>query len=412
MNILHVNSTDLVGGRFTGYYMQQALKKNHTVEMAVWNRTKDNLNVYSMKPGNWFRFPYIIIRKFEDKLGLEGLTGLAGWTLSNKDYFKRADIVHLHLIHDGPYFSPLSLPTLSRKKTLVWTIHDTWSFTGGCVYPFDCDRWLTGCAPRCPYPRRKSLFQHYMPALHWQLKKRVYQRSDITLVVASKWMHDRVKKSPLMQHLSCRLIPFGIDIETFRPYPKAEARKKLGIWPDQKVIVFRDVGIHGDRFKGMRYILDALMLYEPQEPTCLIILDNGRTFHSLWPKYNVNTLGWIDGEELAIALSAGDIFLMPSVQEAFGLMAVESMACGTPVVVFEGTALPDVIKSPQGGLTVPARDSVELAGAIMKLLTDDDLRERLGKQARQIVEKEYALSLYVQRHISLYEELIENKRHS
>jgi len=410
MNILHISSTDLMGGRFTGYYMQQALEQTHTVEMAVWNRTTDNPGVHSMRPGRFFRLPTVVVRRCDDKLGLEGLTGLAGWALPIRDYFKRADIVHLHLIHNGPYFSILSLPTLSRLKPLVWTIHDPWAMTGGCLYSFDCDRWLTGCAPRCPYPRRNSLLQHRVPALHWRIKKRVYQRSDLSLVVASKWMQDRVQRSPLLRHFPCHLIPFGIDLETFRPRSKAESRKKLGIWSDQKVIAFRDVGLNSDRFKGLRWLMEALQMYQPQEPTCLLILQDGRAFHSLWPKYSVITPGWIDGEELAVALSAADIFLMPSIQEAFGLMALEAMACGIPVVVFEGTALPDIIKAPHGGLAVPIRDSVALAGAIKQLLEDDDLRDKLGKQARQIAEREYSLPSYVQRHLSLYEEVIEQHR--
>jgi len=408
MNILHVSSTDLMGGRFTGYYMHQALEEIHAVEMAVWNKTTDNPSVHSMRDSRFFLcFPSTFVRRFDNKLGLEGLTGLAGWILPFQEYFKRADIVHLHLIHNGPYSSILSLPMLSRLKPLVWSIHDPWAMTGGCLYSFDCDRWLTGCNSPCPYPRRKSLLQDHTPALHWQIKKWVYQKSDLSLVVASRWMQDRVQRSPLLRHIPCHVIPYGIDLETFRPRPKAESRKKLGIWPDQKVLVFRDVGLESDRFKGMRWLMEALQMYEPQEPTCLLILQDGRAFRSLWPKYSVITPGWIDGEELAVILSAGDVFLMPSIQEAFGLMAVESMACGTPVVVCEGTSLPDVIKAPQSGLVVPPRDSVALAGAIKQLLEDDSLRDRLGRQARQIAEREYALPLYLQRHLNLYEEVIE-----
>jgi glycosyltransferase involved in cell wall biosynthesis len=406
MNILHISSTDLMGGRFTGYYMQQALKKTHRVEMAVWNQTIDNPGVHSLRPGKWFRLPNAFVRRCDDTLGLEGLTGMGGWALPIRDYFKRADVVHLHLIHNDAYFSILSLSRLSRLKPLVWTIHDLWAMTGGCLFSFDCDCWLTGCASRCPYPRRKSLLQHHIPALHWQIKKQVYRRLNLDLVVASKWMLDRIKSSPLLKHLPCQLIPFGIDLEMFRPRAKAEARKKLGIWPNQKVIAFRDVGL-GDRFKGVRWITEALQLYEPQGPTCLLILQDGHAFRSLWPKYSVITPGWIDGEELAVALSAADVFLMPSIQEAFGLMAIESMACGTPVITFDGTSLPEVIKTPHGGLAVPAKDSVALAGAIQKLLEDDNLRDKLGKQARQIAEQEYTLPVYVQRHLSLYEDAIE-----
>jgi glycosyltransferase involved in cell wall biosynthesis len=97
---------------------------------------------------------------------------------------------------------------------------------------------------------------------------------------------------------------------------------------------------------------------------------------------------------------------MPSTQEAFGLMAVESMACGTPVIVFEGTSLPDVIKAPHGGLAVSAKNSEALAAATRQVLEDETLRSKLGHQARQIAEQDYSFALYCQRHIKLYEEVI------
>lgn len=413
MNILHISNTDLVGGRFTGYYMQQSLDKSHSVEMAVWNRRTQSSHVHRMPPDNSvLRFLATTTMAFGHRVGLDELTGSSGWLLPSRDYFRRADVVHLHLIHNSANFSILSLPMLSRHKPVVWTIHDPWAMTGGCEHSFECDRWLTGCAPRCPHPRRRSLFQHYVPYLHWKIKKWVYQRADMTLIVASQWMQERIERSPLLRHLPCHRIPFGVDLEVFKPRSKMECRRRLGIAPGHKVIAFRDVGLQSDRFKGMRWLMAALMIYEPQEPTSLLIFEDGKGFKVLAPKYTVTTPGWVDGEDLAVAMSAADVFLMPSIQEAFGLMAVEAMACGTPVIVFEGTSLPDVIKSPRGGLAVPAMDSVALAGAIKRLLDDDDLRSELGGQARQIAEREYAFPLYVQRHIRLYEEVIERHRRS
>ena len=410
MNILHISNNDLIGGRFNGYYMQQELDKSYNVEMAVWKRTSQSPHVHRMPPSNSvLRFFALNIMRIGNMLGLDGLTGSGGWVLPTRDYFKQADVVHLHLIHNNANLSILSLPMLSRLKPIVWTIHDPWATTGGCEHSFECDRWLTGCAPRCPNPRRRSLFQHYVPYLHWRIKKWVYQRTDMTLIVASKWMQDRIDKSPLMRHLPCHCIPFGIDIKLFKPRSKVECRKKLGISASHKVIAFRDVGLESkwSRFKGMHYLMSALKIYEPQDPTCLLIFEDGKGFKILSPKYTVATPGWVDGEALAVALSAADVFLMPSIQESFGLMAVEAMACGTPVIVFEGTSLPDVIKAPSGGLAVPAKDSVALAEAIKRLLDDDELRIKLGGQARQIAEREYAFPLYVQRHIKLYEEVIE-----
>jgi glycosyltransferase involved in cell wall biosynthesis len=402
-----------MGGRFNGYAMQQSLEKSHNVEMAVWNKESQNSHVHLMPPANrLLRFFVLNIIRLSSRLGLDGLTESGGWALPTIDYFKRADVVHLHMIHNHPNLSLLTLPMLSRKKPIVWTIHDPWAMTGGCVHSFECDRWLTGCVPRCPHPRYRSLFQHYMPYLHWRIKKLVYQRADMTLIVASQWMHDRIKRSPLLRHIPCRCIPFGIDLEVFKPRSKIECRKKLGVMEDHKVIAFRDVGLESDQFKGMRYLMDALKNYAPQVPTTLLIFEDGKGFKVLSPKYSVITPGWIDGKDVAVALSAADVFVMPSIQEAFGMMAVESMACGTPVITFDGTSLPEVIKAPLGGLVVPTKDSAALAGAIHKLLKDDELRDRLGKQARQIAEQEYSFTFYIEQHVNLYEAVIERHKRS
>jgi len=76
---------------------------------------------------------------------------------------------------------------------------------------------------------------------------------------------------------------------------------------------------------------------------------------------------------------------------AFGMMAVESMACGTPVIVFDGTALPDVIHAPEGGISVPARDSKALADAITGLLKDEQRYAQLVENGLRIVREEYSL---------------------
>jgi glycosyltransferase involved in cell wall biosynthesis len=97
---------------------------------------------------------------------------------------------------------------------------------------------------------------------------------------------------------------------------------------------------------------------------------------------------------------------MPSTAEAFGMMAVESMACGTPVIVFDGTALPDVIHAPEGGISVPARDSKALADAITGLLKDEQRYAQLVENGLRIVREEYSLEKYIQRHIELYKSIL------
>lgn len=295
-----------------------------------------------------------------------------------------------------------ALPKLSRLKPIVWTIHDAWPTTGVCVHSFECERWLTNCQGICPHPWGRSPLRHYTPALHWRFKQTVYQQIDVTLVAASQWTLDRVRRSPLLRHFPCQLIPFGVNLKKFAPQPRVECRQRLGIPLDHHVLAFRGNGIGNDLYKGMRSLQQALTLYQPSRPTCLLIFDDGQDFESFAGKYKVIDLGWVNEDMLVDALCASDVFLMPSLQESFGLMAVEAMACGIPVITFDGTAIPSVIKAPQAGLAIPSGDSVLLAAAVERLLGDSDLREAMGREGRLIAEREYSSQLYIQRHLDLY----------
>jgi len=405
-----------MGGRFTGYYMNRALVHDDHAEMAVWNKSSDLPYIHRLRPSKpsplWLWTT--IAKRIDTRLGLEGLTGLGGSILSYQSYFRDSDVIHLQLIQNDAFFSLLSLPRLARLKPVVWTIHDNWPLSGMCIYSFECEKWLTGCTGHCPYPRGRSFFRHRIPSLHWRVKKGVYNRADLTLVVASKWTHERVKRSPLLSHFPCQVIPFGIDLQAFTPRSKQESRQRLGLAPKQKIIAFRGIKSGSDQYlyKGMHWLKEALALIEPHEPIRLLIFQDGSEFSCLEPKFKVHNLGWLDGEQLVDALCAADLFVMPSIQESFGLMAVEAMACGTPVIVCEGTALPEVIKAPRGGLAVPAKNSEALATAISRLLGDENMRIKMGQQGRRISEEEYSFPLYVERHVQMYKDVTElHKKH-
>jgi len=407
MKILHINYTDLVGGRFNGYLMSKNHKYLFDSQMAVWVKKSNDDFVYQIPPKNkliwnlWNRF-LILTSRF----GLDRLIGFGGWILAKQTYFKNTDIIHLHLIHNFSNFSILTLPFISKLKPVVWTLHDPWALTGGCEHSFDCNKWQNGCSIPCPHPRAKSLFQSYTPYFHWKIKKYIYSKSNVTLVVASEWMKKKVELSPLLKQFDCNIIPFGLSLKQFKPLDKFDSKTKFGIPRNHKVIAFRDSGLKKDKFKGLRWLKEALELYEVNEPTTLLIFEKGDDFKFLENKFNVICLGWIDGDELVTALSAADIFIMPSIQESFGLMAVESMACGTPVMVFEGTALPSIVKHGIGGIVIPLKDSKALAESIFNILDDNDLRLRMSAQARKIVEENYNEENYIESHHELYKKVI------
>lgn len=111
-------------------------------------------------------------------------------------------------------------------------------------------------------------------------------------------------------------------------------------------------------------------------------------------------------------MNAADVFLMPSLEETFGMMAIEALACGTPTVVFEGTSLPEVVDAPRCGISVPRENVEALAAAITAVMGNAGLRQSLIANGLDLVAREYTQSQYVSRHILLYRQLLEKSASS
>ncbi len=409
MNVLYVTSYDRDGQQFNGYLLHKALKaRGHVSHMAVMDRFFDEPDVHALG-GPKLRRINLQLTEIEQSLSLYAVLPILSTALYRQPYYKTADIVHLELIHARQFFSLLNLPVMSRQHPLVWTMHDPWLLSGHCVHPLTCERWLTGCG-HCPDLGVNFLVQSDTTAFTWKLKKAVMHYSSVSLIVASEWMLDRVKRSPILSHLPCHVIPFGVDTAVFSPGDKEQCRSSLGIPEDAFVIAFRSVPFSRN-FKGTEYVEKALLSLNSRKPVYLLTFEGVGGLDSLRGKFPFVELDWVtDRSQLVRALSAADVFLMPSIAETFGMMAVESMACGTPVVTFEGTSLKGVIHAPSGGIAVPYRDHEALAGAVEKLIEDRSLLKTLSDNALRIVREEYTLDLYIKRHLDLYQSMLNGRR--
>lgn len=401
---LQVTLRDLVGQRFNGMQLHRSLLEcGHDSRMLVVHRQSDDPRVHAHGPaGPWLERGLYAAERIT---GLQGLLSPFALGMPLRRCFRAADVVHWHLVY--PHYVSLPLmPFLSRRRPTVWTLHDPWALTGHCVHPLECERWRTGCG-HCPDLGRNFTVWSDTTAMVWRAKQRVYRRSALTLVVASRWMKERVEASPLTSPLPCRVIPFGLDLATWRPGDRRACRERLGIPPEAKVIAFRmAAGAKHRLAKGVPWLLEALHRLEPGVATHLLAFHDRGQLEPLTGRYRIHELGWIEDEpRLAEALAAADVFVMPSLAESFGLMALESMACGTPVIASAGTATAELVRPPRAGLCVPPRDAVALAQALTELLADDARRAAMGAAGRAIVEAEYSVATYLDRHAGLYEEL-------
>jgi len=409
MNIVHVNNIDVPGNRFNGHDLQIDLnRRGHQAHQIVMHKYgKDPNTVPIIQPSLYVTQEKLMA--FESNLSMHGLIYPWGRRIMEMPEFQQADVVHYHLIHNY-LISLFDFEDMVRAKPSVWTLHDPWAVTGHCVHPKTCDRWKTGCHS-CPSLDAVFPIKYDKAYQMWNIKKEIYSKLDLDLIVSSKFMMDYVANSPLTRHFErVHLIPFGIDLENFGVKSTSEARKEFGIADDQTVIAFRATP---SEFKGLPYIIEALEKLKPSKKITILTVGLTGYLEKFKSKFSVVDIGWVtEDEKMAAFYAACDIFLMPSAAESFGLMAVEAMASGKPVVVFDETALPDVTFAPDCGYVVRQGDADGLYAAIKRLLTNPEERERRGRLGKELALKHYGYETYFNKLMLVYEEAISRRKQS
>lgn len=406
MKNLQISDNDIIGRRFNGhdlhFYLQNRGIESHQI---VWNKQSQDPTSYQLaKNFNNRQTFHQIINHLNDTLAVQGRYYPFSHQMMYEKEFLQADIIHYHLIHNN-FFDISDLPILSKLKPTVWTLHDPWALTGHCIHPMECDRWKTGCGD-CPQLTVPKSLNYDTTALNWELKKQYYAQSKIDLIVSSQWMYKRVKQSPLLKDKPLHVIPFGLDLEVFRPIDTHLAKEKLGIDTSHIVLCFR---ASESEFKGLDIILECLEKMNTNRMITLLTIDHSqRLTKRFGHRFNIVELKWVSDDEVLVnAYNAADIFLMPSSAESFGMMAMEAMACGKPAIVMSGTALEEVVLPDQGGgVVVQQGDVPAFISQVEKLIGDDDERHRMGFRARELAEKHYSAERYVSDVIEVYKTVL------
>jgi glycosyltransferase involved in cell wall biosynthesis len=401
MKVLQVNSSDLIGSRFNGFDVRHLLAaegiQSHHL---VWKKQSDSesSSLFFDIPGS--RRATRVLGRAEQTFSFHSRLQLQSLTLPLHRAFSDADVVHYHIIHDG-YFGLDALPWLSRLKPSIWSWHDPWPMTGHCVYPLGCERWKIGCGA-CPRLDLTFAMRRDRTAQDFQWKLRLFNKSDIDIVVASDHMRQMAQSSPIGRTKRLHIIPFGIDLQKFHPGDGLTAKSRLGVLPNRVVIGVRS--FPENPFKGFEFFLEALRrLGKTSAPLTIITTHSKGELNEFIGTHQIIDLGWVDDADTILdAFKATDFFVMPSVSEAFGMMAIEAMACGKPVIVFEGTSLPEVTHAPDVGMSVPTGDVDALVTAMRRLAESHEEREARGAAGRNLAEKLYGDKLFAARLADLY----------
>lgn len=215
------------------------------------------------------------------------------------------------------------------------------------------------------------------------------------------------------------IIPPGVDISRFYPIPPDEAKEAIGVPPCESMLLY--VG-RIEPLKGIDVLIEALAVLQAENTTvCLVVIggdpENGEQApneemerlqsmcRQAGLKDLVTFLGKRSQDSLPYYYSAAEAVVVPSHYESFGMVALEAMACGTPVVASQVGGLAFLVQDGVTGYTVPVDDPQALAHRLLDLLQDHELRSRLGAQAL-VVAHQYAWEKIATRMIQLYRKLV------
>ena len=400
LDVLHISESDAAGGAArTAYKVHKGLNASgHRSRMLVGRKVTDDGDIRRIKRSDLWRAADRACGEVLDRLDLQYVFYPSSFGVARDPWFRSADIVQLHNLH-GSYFSFTALPILTRRRPTVWLLQDQWAFTGHVAYSLDCERWRTGCGS-CPYLAEYPRLRRDTTAFLWRLKRLVYERSRLTLIVPSRWMLDLVRRSPLLSRFAVHRIPHGVDTDVFRPMSKTQARQRLGLPEDRPLVLFSASDLNEPR-KGLHLLEEALGRMD--DPPLLALAGAGevpRTVETRW----LGSIG--DDAILAQAYAAADVLAVPTVADALTQTAIESIACGTPCVAFDRGGVTDVVSHLDTGYQARFGDVDDLARGLRTVLEG---AERFAPRCREIAESEFSIDVQVGRYVDLYRQVLDER---
>ncbi len=407
MKVLLINWSDIVGGAgIAGHRLYRGLL-NHGIDAkilaAIAQSEDENINI--LTPKRSFRLWEKIKYRIGQRIGVDCVY-LDRSSVVNHDFYKKADILNLHNLH-GDFFNYLTLPKLTRSKPSVYTLHDMWSFTGHCGYSYDCEKWRNGCGG-CSYPDSYPPIARDSTRMQWRIKKWVYSHSKLTIVTLSRWLTEQARES-MLNCFPIYHIPNGIDTDIYRPLDKGLCREVLNIPRDFRVLMFTAHYLLKDARKGGNLLLNCLKSLPQSYKARTMLLTVGHGGDTIEHSTGMKTLnlGYVGGDQLkALCYSAADIFVFPTRADNLPLVLQESMACGTPMVSFNIGGVSDLVRHGITGYLAEPDNAESLMNAIVRLLDDDALREKMSKACRAVALEEYDIKLQVQKYMKLFRDIL------
>ena len=305
----------------------------------------------------------------------------------------KADVYEAHTVSGYKFLK--ALKNRKIRKPFIQTVHGVLA-----------DEYIQSSKSVSPSLRMK-LSNVFM----WNLARIEKEASrDATLIVTvSRYSAKKLVQLYAVDSKKIRIVPNGVDIQRFKPTQHCEHLKDRIGGNNKQLVLF--VGNLIPR-KGLHYLIEAAkhVLKEHKE-TKFVVIGEGPLKNNLISyskEQGVSDkfafLGDVSEAMLHKLYNCADVFASPSIQEGQGISLLEAQATGKPVVAFNVSAINEVVKNKETGLLVEP-DSYELANALSCLLSNKDLREKMGRSGRDFVSKNFSWDICSQKMFHVYSEV-------
>lgn len=410
MKILIVNTSDIQGGAARAAYRlhRALLNENIDSQMLVQQKSSDDYTIIGPatrkeKAINFFRphLDWLPVKFYKNRSKTPFSSAWLNFSgIVNKINEINPDIVHLHWICGGM----IKIEDIAKiKAPIVWSLHDMWAFTGGCHLDEECALYEKYCGT-CKVLGSKK--ENDLSKKIFTKKTKTFSKIDnMTIVGLSKWLSECAKNSTLLKDKQHINLPNPIDISIFKPFNKNQSRELWSLPKDKKLVLFGAMNAIGDPNKGFKELSEALNKLTLKNIE-LVVFGSSEPKNPPKFKFKTHYLGSLADDVSLVALyNAVDVMIVPSLQEAFGQTASETMACGTPAVAFGATGLLDIIDHKINGYLAKPFNTTDLAHGIEWILNNENYTA-LCRNAREKVVKEFDSVVVAKKYIGLYKEVL------
>lgn len=334
---------------------------------------------------------------------------LSGYDVSRHPLVRAADVIHLHWV-DG-LLSPEAIRALQQLgKPLVWTLHDQRPFTGGCHFSAGCHLYADDCGS-CP--QLTPAFEK-VPRYCLQRMLKLVDVSNILVVSPSRWLAECARRSALFRKSRVEVVPYGLDVDVFKPMVRSQARELLGLPASGMYFLF---GAHNimERRKGIQIFLEAVQLCLKDRDFADAVASGAikfLCFGNIPPEFDfiglpVICLGLLEADEkVAAAYAAANVFVCSTLEDNLPNTIMESMSCGTPVLASRVGGVPDLVSDGHDGAMFEAGNGLALSVAMCKAARQPMVLDAWGEAARATVLEKFPLATQALRYVELYREVI------